>query len=124
MRGVRDDKPPYKLNNPGPTHAVMSAMPARDLDEIVRWLEKAHWMLSATDSQGSEEWLLIASIIAGADRDIRALQRTDPTLEVPLLGEVLAMLRRATSTPKNKQAFLAHTKPARRDNPDIFTGIV
>lgn len=99
-------------------------MPTRDRDQIISWLERAHWLLSHSDSQDSYDWSYIAGIIAGADLDIRALQRTDPTLEVPLLGEVLTMLRQATRAPKNKQAFLALTKAARRQNPGIFTGIV
>ena len=99
-------------------------MTARTLDEINDWLKYAHELLSGRDQHDSDTWLLIATIIAGADKDIRALQRTNPTLEAPLLGEVLTLLRQATLSPKNKQGFLKHTKVARRDNPGIFTGIV
>ena len=99
-------------------------MTARTLDQINDSLVQAHWLVSCSDTHDSYTWLLIATIIASADEDIRALQRTNPMLETPLLGEVLSLLRQATLSPKNKQEFLKHTKAARRTNPGIFTGIV
>ena len=99
-------------------------MTTRTLDQINSSLEQAHWLLTLSNSHDSWDWPLIASNIASADEDIRTLQRTQPTLEVPLLGEVLTLLREATASRKNRDAFLAHTKSVRRNNPGIFTGLV
>ncbi|RYG96955.1 hypothetical protein EON65_53590 [archaeon] len=99
-------------------------MTTRTLDEINDWLKGAHHLLSVSDTHDSYTWLKIAGLIVDADINLRALQRTNPMLETPLLGEVLSLLRQATLSPKNKQEFLKHTKAARRTNPGIFTGIV
>ena len=107
-----------------PLPCYRRSMAARTLDQINDQLRYAHHLMSGWDTHDSETWLLIATIIASADQDLRTLQRTDPMLDAPLLGEVLALLRQATTPPKNKQEFLKHTKAARRDNPGIFTGIV
>ncbi|RZJ37986.1 MAG: hypothetical protein EON87_21450 [Brevundimonas sp.] len=68
-------------------------MTTRTLEQINDRLEQAHHLLSGRDAHDSRNWLLIASNIARADQDLRALQRTNPTLEAPLLGEVLTLLR-------------------------------
>lgn len=94
------------------------------IDRMNDQLREAHHLLSISDTHDSYTWLKIAGLIADADTNLRALRRTDPTLEAPLLGEVLSLLRQATLSPENKQQFLKHTKAARRDNPAIFTGIV
>ena len=99
-------------------------MTTRTVDQINDSLVQAHWLVSRSDTHDSYTWLLIATIIASADEDIRALQRTNPMLETPLLGEVLTLLRQATLSPTNRQDFLKHTMAARRTNPGFFTGIV
>jgi hypothetical protein len=82
--------------------------------------ERAHRMLELPATLDSYAWGLIASLIVEAANEIERAQADDPTIRLPLLDTVVEELRDVTAK-FTSAAFLAATKPARRQQPGLFT---
>jgi hypothetical protein len=65
--------------------------------------------------------LLLATLIGEADRVLREARQHIPCLNVPLLAEAVEELRLATANFTDAE-FLYASRPARRHNPQLFTG--
>jgi hypothetical protein len=91
-----------------------------DLADAERDLKQAQQILKeGPPRDGSEEWLLVATLICEADLIFQEARRRNPTLTFPLLDEVVAELYEMTAG-FTDPAFVRSTSAARRRNKSLF----
>ncbi|HEX8127134.1 MAG TPA: hypothetical protein VF548_16280 [Allosphingosinicella sp.] len=92
----------------------------RALARAGRNLEQAcRIMAPGRPRDGSEEWLLLATLIGEADLAFREARSRDPSLELPLLEKAIEEYYDMTGGFTDPE-FLRLTRAARRRNPKLF----
>lgn len=90
----------------------------RDPSRVRRDLDHAIHLLAGHGRLGSEDWLLVASLIAEADLSLRASQEKSEAMW-SLLERAIDDLREATRDFTDRD-FIRSTRAARRRNPALF----
>ena len=91
-----------------------------DLADAERDLRYARTILATVrPSDGSEDWLLLATLIGEADLTFQEARRRDPSLAFPLLESVVQEYYEVTAGFTDPE-FLRRTRAERRQNPRLF----
>ena len=82
-------------------------------------LRQAQNILLPQGKPDSEGWGLVAALLVEADLAIAEARQDDETLQLPLLDEMIALLRDMTQDFTDRD-FLRATRAARRQRPALF----
>jgi hypothetical protein len=82
-------------------------------------LQRARRLLSGTGRYGSDDWMLLATLIGEADLVIREAHQRTPGLDLSLLDVVTDEFRKETDDFSDAD-FLQSSRAARRRNPQLF----
>ena len=89
------------------------------LSEAERQLEQARRIVAHPVNLDSDEWMLVATLVGGADLTIQSDRHASGEVR-KLLREVVSELHQVTNG-FNDPAFLRSTRAARRRNKGLFT---
>lgn len=89
------------------------------LAQAERYLLQASRMLAHANNLQPEEWLLLATLVGGADLMVRQGRQDDPGLQMPLLDEVVRDFQ-DLSAGFTDPVFLSASRAARQRNPELF----
>jgi hypothetical protein len=90
------------------------------LDDARRDAERVKELLASPATLDAYDWGLVASLLVSADTALAAARTLDPNATLQVFDDAVEELRDASSN-FTKPAFIAATKPPRRQRPALFT---